>query len=136
MATPAGISNGTKVILSIDTGGGTYVPLEGEMSHSMAFSKAIIEITNKSSDEFREYLAANGTKSLDVSLESLKSIDAVYAVLRAAWFSGVEVPVRRSLNGLVLDVNCLVESMSDSAGLNEAVKTSLSLKSTGTFTEV
>ena len=138
MASPNGLVNGTKVVLGIETtsGSGTYTPLEGEATHSVAYNRALIEVTNKSSDQFREYLIGNeGTKSLDVTLESMRSDDAMYARLRGAWFSGDVIKVRRTIGSLVLDVDCLVESMSDSANLNEAVKTSFSLKSTGTFTE-
>lgn len=138
MASPAGINNGTKVVLGIETtnGSGTYTPLEGEATHSVAYNRALIEITNKSSDQYREYLTGDeGTKALDVTVESHKSSDAMYQRLRAAWFSGEAIKVRRTINGVVLDVSCMVESMSDSANLNESVKTSFSLKSTGQFTE-
>lgn len=138
MPSPVGVTNGTKVILGIETtqGGGTFTPLEGEATHSTAFNRALIEITNKSSDQFREYLTGDeGTKALDATVESLRSDDAMYARLRAAYFSGLPIKIRRTIGAIVLDADCMVENMSDSANLNEAVKTSFSLKSTGTFTE-
>lgn len=138
MASPAGVTNGTKVIIGIETtlDSATYTPLEGEATHSIAFNRALIEITNKSSDQFREYLSGDeGTKALDVTIESLRSDDAMYARLRAAWFDGTILRIRRTLGALVLDGDMLVENMSDSANLNEAVKSTFALKSTGEFTE-
>lgn len=138
MASPSGLQNGTKVVLGIEdqVNTGTYNSLEGEATHSAAFSRALIEVTNKSSDQFREYLSGDeGTKALDVTVESLYSDDEAYGDLRAAYFSGNIIKVRRTIGALVLDADMLVESMSDSANLNEVVKSSFSLKSTGTFAE-
>ena len=138
MASPAGVTNGTKVVLGIEDSGaaGTYNSLEGAATHSAAFRRALIEITNKSSDHFREYLSGDEvTKALDVTVEALYSTDPSYADLRAGFLSGNIIKVRRTIGAIVLDADMLVESMSDSANLNEVVKSSFSLKSTGEFTE-
>lgn len=135
MANPAGILNGTSVVLQVNTGSG-FVNVEGTASDSDAFNRALIETTNKSSEEFRTYLANSGTKSLDTTVEALYSNDAAYDLLFQAVLNGDDISAQRVFGSYTVTVSYQVESASPSFGLNEAGTNSFSLKSNGNFTLV
>jgi predicted secreted protein len=135
MANPAGIVNGTKVLFKVNTGSG-FVVIEGESTHSMSFNREAIETTNKSSDQYRTYLDGDeGTKSIDVTVDSLYSDDAAYQFLRAKYFDGAIFPAERVIGSLTTTVSCKVTAMSDTADRNNAVSTSFTLNSSGAFSE-
>ena len=134
MANPTGIVNGTKVLIQIDTGGG-YVDVCGEASHTITFNNELIDITNKCSEEVRSLLAGEGQQSFDMSVDALYSDDAALQFLRASYFSRAKVPVRRTLGSLVLNGTIMVQSIADTAPLNDKVTGSYSLVSTDSFTE-
>lgn len=134
MANPTGIVNGTAAILQINTGGG-FIDICGEVTHSTTYNTESIDTTNKCSDQTRTLLAGEGTQSIDISVESLFSDDAAFQFLRSKYFDKASFPAQQIIGSNTLSVTVMVTNMADTAGLNETVKTSFTLNSTGTFSE-
>ena len=84
MAT-TGALNGTGVFVAMDTAvpGVTYVSIGGQSSHSLTLNNTIIDITNKSSAQFRELLEGEGNQSLDLTLELTFNSEVTFAALKA-----------------------------------------------------
>ena len=134
MPSPAGIENGTNALL-IKLVGTEQLVIGALMSNGSAFNRALVEITNKSSDQFREYMTGDeGTKTADHSCECLYSTDVAYQAMRDAYFSGEIGKYFFVYDGAASDFyDFKVESFSDAANLNEAIKTAFSLKSSDEF---
>ena len=129
MANPTGLINGTKYLLLLGK-----TPIGAVFTSSQSYTKSLIEITNKSSEEFRDMIDG-GTKSLDVSFECLFQSHGAYQLIRDAWSTGEIQQFDFAINGVVQNYPfyCVVENLADTGGLNEAMKTSFSLKSSGTL---
>jgi len=134
MATPTGVINGTNCLLVKQMNNGSQKIIGALISNSNSFSRALIESTSKSSDEFREYMIGEGTKSADHSCECYFSDDAAFLEMRQAWTSGEIGRYLFVYDGAATDwFDFIVETDSETANLNEAVKASFSLKSSNQF---
>ena len=134
MADPAGILNGTDVPLYVSSDGVSYAEVCGETTSSDAVATALIETTNKCSEEYRTFLSGAGTRSLDVTIDTLYSDDAAYQILLAAAFNRTIVYCRRIIGSNQLDSTGLIPSSTFNYGLNETVTNSITINSTGEFT--
>lgn len=140
MAT-TGARNATKVlVMREDTpASGTFSVIGGQSSHTLTINNALIDITNKSSDEYRELLAGSGLRSADLSMEITYSSDSVFASVKA------DVDTRAAIlyklvfdptgtNSDVFSATMIINSFGESAGNGEAVTNSVSMQSTGAYT--
>lgn len=134
MVSPVGVVNGKQCLL-LKLVGNEQLVIGALMSNSSAFNRALIEITNKSSEQFREFLTGGeGTKTADHSCECLFSTDTAYQAMRDAWLSGEIGKYFFVYNNVASDFfDFKIENFSDSVNLNEAVKSTFSLKSSDSF---
>lgn len=129
MAAPTGLINGTKVLL---LKGASDQVIGAIVSNSASYSRALIEVTNKSSEQFRELLTGDeGTRTVDFNCECFFSSDATYQAMRTAWKTGAIDEYKLAVDGVIKTQKfyASVENFSDSFNLNEAVKTTFTLKS-------
>lgn len=74
--------NGTEVILRVKHSNGQFFNLGGQMTHTETLNNGIIDITNKSSEQFRELLGGQGTQSIDLTVELTFNSEAGYLYMR------------------------------------------------------
>lgn len=131
MSSPAGIINGTKFLLVRGV-----VPIGAIVSNSQAFNRALIEITNKDSNQHRELLSGDeGTKMIDSAVECLFSTNSAFLAMRDSYQTGSIDEYSVAINGIVSSNSFFakVENFNETSGLNEATKATFSLKSSSTF---
>lgn len=136
MADPAGILNGTDVPLLVSDDNISFVEVCGESTSSDAFNNALIEVTNKCSEEFRTFIAGAGTRTLDITLEALHSEDPAYGIVLAAAINRTPIYCRRIIGDWTLNTAGLIPTASLSYGLNESVSNSITINSNGAYTFV
>ena len=135
MSSPNGVVNGTKCLLVKQLTNDQQLFIGALVSNNSAFTRALIDATNKSSNGYREYLIGEGTKSAEHSCECYFSSDEAFQEMRDAWKTGEIGRYFFVLDNKQTDIfDFKVESFSDSVNLNEAVKTSFSLKSSDEYT--
>jgi predicted secreted protein len=70
---------GRSLLIDLDTGTGTEVEIVGQTTGSFTVNREHIDITTKSDDGIRTYLAELGAFSVDVSFEGILKDDAFLA---------------------------------------------------------
>ena len=76
---------GNAMILKVETspGGGTFATVGGSSSHTLAWGAEQINVSDKDSSRFDEYLAAGG-RSLTISMDGIVSDNANFKLVEAA----------------------------------------------------
>ena len=134
MAT-TGAQNGTGIYVAMDaSGGGTYVQIGGQNSHSLTLNNSLIDITNKSSASFRELLPDEGTQSIDLTLDLTFNSEATFASLRPIAGTKADAPFRINMPGGNLSFTGMVASFADTSPDGDKLSASVSIQSTGSFT--
>lgn len=134
MAT-TGAQNGTGIYVAMDaSGGGTYVQIGGQNSHSLTLNNSLIDITNKSSASFRELLPDQGTQSIDLTLDLTFNSQTTFASLRTIAGTKADATFRINMPGGNLDFTGMVASFADTSPDGDKLSASVSIQSTGSFT--
>ena len=135
MSNLTGALSGTKVFLEIEQtlDQADYAQLPGETTHSLSDSLEALEITNKSLADFRCYLAGEGRRLLDLTLEAINNTSAVYLLLYTAYDAKAFVRIRRVSGPRTIISQYLITAVSDSPSLNTVVGDSFTLSSQGTI---
>lgn len=132
--------NGTNVSVLMDANnlpGSVYVMIGGQNTHSLTLNNGIIDITNKSSAQFRELLGGQGTQSLDLTIELTFNSEATFVALRTAAGDKSIKAFRIVIPTLGnIDVECMVASFAETSPDGDKLSASVSLQSTGSFTWV
>lgn len=132
--------SGASVILKIkkDTG---YIPVGGQTGATINRSSDTIDVTNKVSDGYKEYVA--GWKDWSVDCDAFVTLgDEGQELLEAAYEAGtaVEVDIRigadANAKGVTYTGVALVTSLSTDLSQDDAVTYSLSLQGTGALGRV
>ena len=131
MAT-VGALNGTQVVLQLDVAG-TWETVGGQMTHTASFQTALIEITNKTSAQWRELLDGQGIQSMDLSLEITYTSEATYQSMRGyaldKSFRSYRIAYGASTE--YYEFEGQIQSIGDAAPDGDRLTSSLSLQSTG-----
>ena len=132
MAT-VGALNGTQVILQVETAANVWDTVGGQMTHTANFQTALIEITNKTSAQWRELLDGQGIQSMDLSLEITYTSEATYQLMRG-YALAKSTESYRIVYGTSTDYYTftgMIQSIGDAAPDGDRLTSSLSLQSTG-----
>jgi predicted secreted protein len=135
MAT-SGAQSGTGIFVAMDTDvpGATYVQIGGQNSHTLTLNNQIIDITNKSSANFRELLPDEGTQSLDLSMEFVFNSEATFASLRALAGTKADAAFQINMTAGDLEFVGMVASFVDTSPDGDKLTAAVSIQSTGSFT--
>lgn len=130
MANPNGIVNGTNVLLKTYVSGVQTV-IGGLKANSQTYNAELIDITNKSSGQFRSLLEGEGELNADHTCDVLFSSDAAYLTMRARYDA-------KTIDKYIVDYGdkseeyeFAVTSLADNVSKNEAVTSSITLTSSG-----
>ena len=131
MATP-GALNGTEVVLQLEVAG-AYEVVGGVMTHAANFQTAIVEITNKSSGQWRELLDGQGIQSMDLSAEFTYTSEVNYQRLRGFSLDKSIQPYRIAYGASTeyYAFHGMIQSIGDTAPDGDRLTSSLALQSTG-----
>lgn len=131
----AGELNGTSVFVAMEDpqNAGQYLAIGGQTSHTLTLNNNPIDITNKSSAQFRELLASQGLQSLDLSLELQYNSDASYLALRALANSKGQANFRIAVGSTNIDCAFQVASFGETSPDNDKLTNTVSLLSSGSF---
>jgi len=136
MANPDGLKNGQKGLLRKTLTNGTQMIIGGLVTNSQTFNREAIEVTNKSSEQYRTYLDGDeGTKSGEHSCSVLFSSDTAYRELRTDFLTGRISAYMVDFDGDIANFRFKVTSMSDSAENNAAVSTDVTFQSSDSFAD-
>ena len=131
----SGAQNGTGIFVTMDpAGGSSYVQIGGQNSHTITLNNALIDITNKSSASFRELLPAEGTQSIDLSLELTFNSQVTFAALRTQAGDKSTSTFRIVMPGGNLDFTGMVASWVDTSPDGDKLTAAVTISSTDTFT--
>jgi predicted secreted protein len=132
----AGALNGTGIFVAMDTTipGATYVMIGGQTSHSLTLNNNIIDITNKTSAQFRELLADEGTQSIDLTLEMVFNSEVTFASLKALAGTKALAAFEIDIGGASILFEGLVASWADTSPDGDKLSSSVSIQSSGSFT--
>ena len=133
MANLTDVINGSKIIVQIEQtlDIGDYTPMVGETSHTNGRAVALIDISNKSNPNARCNMAGEGTRTSDLSIESINNSAAVVDILWAA-FDATQLVRLRTIEGTRTETGqYFISAASTNPSLNTAVSTSFTLVSDG-----
>ena len=135
MADPTGLINGSKYLLYKNLQGGDSQLVGAITVNSSTYSRDVIDLTNKASQEHRELMDGDeGTKSAEHSVDCLFSDDTAYREMREAYDTGlIETYTIHFGNGKTQDFNFKVSAMSDSSEVDNPASTSVTLMSSSNF---
>ena len=130
--------NGTQVVLRVKHSNGQFFNIGGQMSHTETLNNALIDITNKSSGQFRELLPEEGTQSIDFTIELTFNSETGYKYMRTLAGNKAEalfqVLVGTIATGFVRRVIILqVTSFADTSPDGDKLTASVSLQSSRNF---
>lgn len=136
--TLTGVLNGTDVKLAIETtpSGGVFSDIGGLISNSLTANNGAIDITNKTSDSFREILDGEGLQSMDLTAEIVFSTDANFAIMKAGYTSKANLLYQMARGAEVIEGEFYITSWAESSPDNDKVTVSVSLQSNGAWTGV
>ena len=136
--TLTGVLNGTDVKLAVETtpGGGTFADVGGLISNSLTANNGAIDITNKTSNSFREILDGEGLQSMDISAEIIFSTDTNFAIMKAGYTAKSNLLYQVARGSEVVEGEFYIASWAESAADNDKVTVSVSLQSNGAWTGV
>ena len=140
------VFNGNDLVLAIHTTSGSEVAFAHAQSASISFSDSLIDVTTKDSNSWEEMIS--GRKSFTISTDGLFDLDDVTSRTSGEQFSDYAIAgtqifftFQRSANatGGALSTgdqtgwsgSAFIESFEVSAGSDESVSYSVSLKGTG-----
>jgi predicted secreted protein len=131
----SGALNGTGVFVAMDTvvPGTTYLMIGGQTSHSLTLNNNIIDITNKTSAQFRELLGGEGTQSIDLTLEMVFNSEVTFVSLRDLSFSKAIAAFEIDVGGILIQFEGMVASWADTSPDGDKLSSSVSIQSTGAF---
>lgn len=132
----AGSLNGSLVFLLLKVLGQWRI-IGGQVSHTDTINNNPIDITNKSSQDYRELLEGEGLQSRDISLEIYYSSDATYQLLRGLAKSreSADFRILRSGTGVNDDIKAVVSSFSEVAPMGDRLSNTITLTSTEEFSD-
>lgn len=135
MAT-SGAQTGTDILVTMDTtvGGSSHVVIGGQNSHTLTLNNALIDITNKSSADFRELLPDEGLQSLDLSLDLTFNSSAGFGSLRTIAGTKADADFIIVMPAGSLRFVGIVSSFVDTSPTSDKVTASVTIQSTGTIT--
>ena len=126
--------NGTKALLMTGSGG-DYAVIVGQMDLSHTFNGAPIEINTKSNGDWATFINAElSAKGNVVSGDIVFSNDAVFEDLRAKRVAHLITDFKLSFNensDVDLYFSGVIASMADTLATGAALKTNISINSTG-----
>lgn len=124
----SGQVNGSLVLLLLKVLG-QWRLIGGQVSHTDTLSNNPIDITNKSSQDYRELLAEEGLQTRDITLELQYNSDANYQRLRELARTGqkAEFRILRTNTGLNDDVTAAIGSFSEVAPMADKLTNSVTL---------
>lgn len=124
----AGELNGSLVLLLLKVLG-QWRLIGGQVSMTDTIAAAPIDITNKSSQDYRELLEGEGLLTRDITLELFYNSDTSFQLLRELANSGqmAEFRVLRSGTGINDDVTAMVSSFSEVAPMSDKVSNTITL---------
>lgn len=135
MAT-SGAKSGTDIYVAMDTTvpGSSYTQIGGQNSHTVTLNNALVDITNKSSADFRELLPDEGLQSLDLSLDLTFNSQATFTSLRSIAGTKADAAFRINMVAGNMDFVGIVASFVDTSPTADKLTASVTIQSTGTIT--
>ncbi len=135
MAT-AGAQSGTGIYVAMDTTvpGVAWVQIGGQNSHTLTLNNSLIDITNKSSSDYREILADEGLQAFDLSLELTFNSEATFLSLRSIANTKADASFQINLPAGNLEFVGMVASFTDTSPSSDKLTASCSIQSIGSFT--
>lgn len=133
----AGEQNGTKVFVAIEDEAtpGTFNFVGGQTSHTLTLNNSPIDITNKSSQSFRELLEGEGLQSCDLGLELIYNSDDAYKQMRGQAQAKTSKKYQILIGAdTVLEGNFMVATFGETSPDNDKLTNTVALQSTGAFT--
>lgn len=132
----AGALNGTGIFVAMDTDipGVTYVMIGGQNSHSLTLNNALIDITNKTSAQFRELLADEGHQSIDLSMDMIFNSEVTFAALKTLAGTKALAAFEIDVDGAKIQFEGIVASWADTSPDGDKFTASVSIQSSGSFT--
>lgn len=130
-----GAQNGTNIFLAVEStpGSGTYTMVGGQTSHTMTLNNTIIDITNKTSQQFRELLAEEGNQSIDISLELTFCSETAFDAVKAQARAKTQLSYQIAYDTEVLTVTLQVASWAETSPDSDKLTASVSFQSSGSF---
>jgi len=129
---------GNAMLLQVETtpGGGTYATIGGSSSHSLTINNEQVDVSDKSSDRWKELLAA-GDRSLSISMEGFVSDDANFEIFRIAARDDVILNYTLLYGNSETIVGAFhIDSLEVSGARNEGQSFSASLSNSGAPTTI
>ena len=135
MAT-SGAQSGTDIYVLMDTTvpGSSYTQVGGQNSHTITLNNQVIDITNKSSADYRELLPDEGLQSLDLTLEMTFNSDTQFAALRALAGSKADAAFQVNMPTTDLAFVGMVSNFTETSPSSDKLTASVTILSTGTIT--
>lgn len=131
----AGEINGTNIGIGIDDAGtGTFTNIGGINTQSFTLNNGAIDITNKTSQSYREILDGEGLQSLDLTIEVLFSSDTAFNAVKASALAKTIKPYQIDRGGQVLSINGYITSFAETHPDNDKATASISIQSSGAIT--
>jgi predicted secreted protein len=132
---PTGIVNGSKYLLYKTLSGGGTQLVGGLLANSSTYTRDGIDITNKTSQQFRELMDGDeGVKYSEHSCEVVFSSDAAYLEMRDDFKTGtIRDYVLHYGDGKTQTIPFKITNMSDSAERDTTANTSVTLASSSEF---
>ena len=128
MAT-SGAQNGTGIYVLMGA-----VQIGGQNSHSLTLNNQLIDITNKSSADFRELLPDQGMQSLDLTIDLTFNSQATFSSLRVAAGTKSDEAFTIVMPAGTLAFTGMVASWADTSPTSDKLTASVSIQSTGAIT--
>ena len=131
--------SGASVILNLAGDSGSLTPIGGQTGATINRSAETVDVTNKVSEGYKEYVATWKDWSIDCDAFVTLGDDG-QTQLETAFADGsaVNVSIRigddTNANGITYTGSALITSLSTSLGMDDAVSYSLSLQGTGALT--
>lgn len=133
----AGELNGTDVGVAIDiTDSGAFTDVGGLVTNSFTLNNGAIDITNKSSQSWRELLDGEGLQSVDISTEIVFSSDAAFGAMKASAVAKTIKPYQIARGSDVLEGGFMISSWAETSPDNDKHTVSVSLVSSGAITGI
>lgn len=130
-----GAKNGTNIFVAVEDtpGGGTFTMIGGQVSHSMTLNNTIIDITNKSSAQFRELLDGQGNQSIDITLELTFNSETSFGLIKASARDKTQLLYNIAYGDETLAVTMQIASWAETSPDSDKLTASVSFQSSGAF---
>ena len=132
----AGELNGTDVGIAIETGPGAFTDVGGVTTNSFTLNNGAIDITNKSSNSWRELLGGEGLQSVDITFEVVFKSSTSFTAVRTQALAKTLVGYQIARGAVTLTGDFYITSYAETAPDNDKVTASISMQSSGAVTGI